>query len=208
MKEWIPLLQTLVWPIFILFFFYYFRGGATELLAALIERVKAGASLELPGGVKVGEMPRSLDDDKLHDKITSAVTNVLRAEVSGERLNDLVHKFEQQIEEAFLTIDSKSLLGSDVEPWKVPYRRFRTVSALLNDIWATIRDKGHYLPSLSLGSAWVLEINGKYLTEQNVGIRWARKHGKDIDDRPLQAVGIEPGMTLKVVPPTKASNLS
>ena len=202
MREWIPLLQTLVWPTFIFALLLWRHRDLVEIMTEVKERLKAGAEVEFPGG-KLGGKPMPLDEDNLLEIVKSVLRSVLQTELPGERVSNVVQKVEQRIEqEAFLTVDSTPLLGPTVEPWTVPYYRFGTVSALLNDIWATIRKRGHHLPSLSFGSVWVLEVDGRRLTEQDVGIRWAHNQGKEFDDRPLKHpdVAIKPGMQLRVVP--------
>lgn len=55
MREWIPLLQTLVWPLFIILLIVWFRPTFVKILAAIADRIKSGAPIEVgPGGVKIG----------------------------------------------------------------------------------------------------------------------------------------------------------
>ncbi len=55
MAEWIPLLQTLVWPLFVLGLLLWFRNHASALLGAVAERVRSGAPVDVgPGGLKLG----------------------------------------------------------------------------------------------------------------------------------------------------------
>ncbi|HEX8454941.1 MAG TPA: pYEATS domain-containing protein [Longimicrobium sp.] len=62
MEEWIPLLQTLVWPIFVLSLVFYFRGTCSTILHAIAERIKSGSSLEAgPSGFKLGAITKELE---------------------------------------------------------------------------------------------------------------------------------------------------
>ncbi len=204
MAEWIPLLQTLVWPTFLFIFVIWRRQDIVAILRVLKERIEKGAAIELPGGWKVGELPQPIDNDKQFDKVINALQSALQTILSPEQIKDVTAKAEFEIrQEAFLTIDATPLLGTTVEPWIVPYTRFSTVSSLLNDIWVTIRQHGYPLPNLSFGSAWVLQVDRRRLTEQDIGIRWARKYtNKEFDERPLDHpdIGIKPGMQLNIVP--------
>lgn len=55
MKDWIPLLQSLVWPVVLIGLAIWFRGGVKLVLNAISERIKGGASFEAgPSGIKIG----------------------------------------------------------------------------------------------------------------------------------------------------------
>lgn len=57
MAEWIPLLQSMVWPLFIVAVILRFRGSFAFILTALAERVRSGAPVEVgPGGLKIDEV--------------------------------------------------------------------------------------------------------------------------------------------------------
>ncbi|GAA4529648.1 pYEATS domain-containing protein [Amycolatopsis samaneae] len=54
MKDWIPLFQSLVWPVFIAVLVFAFRSAIRKLLASVNARVAKGDHLEVgPGGVKL-----------------------------------------------------------------------------------------------------------------------------------------------------------
>lgn len=56
LKDWIPLLQSLVWPIFLGLFLIAVRVQVRELLHAIQERVARGASLQVgPSGLTLGQ---------------------------------------------------------------------------------------------------------------------------------------------------------
>jgi hypothetical protein len=48
-KDYIPLLQTLVWPVFWLLIFLIFRRQLTELFRLLLQQIEKGASVEVAG---------------------------------------------------------------------------------------------------------------------------------------------------------------
>ena len=59
MKDWIPLLQSLVWPLFVLGLVVWFRAGLKTVLAAIAERIRSGAPFEAgPSGIKIGAVDR------------------------------------------------------------------------------------------------------------------------------------------------------
>ena len=55
MKEWIPLLQTLVWPVFVAALLFWGRSAVRTLIEAAGDRIRKGAPVELgPSGLKLG----------------------------------------------------------------------------------------------------------------------------------------------------------
>lgn len=55
MKEWIPLLQSLVWPLFIIGLAIWFRAGIKVVIIAIADRIRSGAPFEAGlGGIKLG----------------------------------------------------------------------------------------------------------------------------------------------------------
>lgn len=64
MEVWIPLLQSLVWPLFIGLLILFFRGWFRELLDAIKKRVESGSEVSVgPGGFTLGSAPK-MDDPK------------------------------------------------------------------------------------------------------------------------------------------------
>jgi hypothetical protein len=54
-KDWIPLLQALVWPVVLVGLLIWFRGAVKQVLSAIGERVRSGAPFEAgPSGIKIG----------------------------------------------------------------------------------------------------------------------------------------------------------
>ncbi len=58
MKDWIPLLQELIWPIFIGLLIYLNKSWFKEILDTVKERVKVGSEFNIgPSGISVGKAP-------------------------------------------------------------------------------------------------------------------------------------------------------
>jgi prokaryotic YEATS domain len=70
MKEWIPFLQDLIWPIFIAFMFLLNRSWFKELLDTVNKRIKEGGELNIgPSGISVGKAPVLPEKVDNHDII-------------------------------------------------------------------------------------------------------------------------------------------
>ena len=62
MAEWIPLFQTLVWPIFVIVIVFYFRSTCSTILQAIATRVESGASVKAgPTGFELGAITKDLE---------------------------------------------------------------------------------------------------------------------------------------------------
>lgn len=63
MTDWIPLLQTLVWPIFLAIIIINFRKSFEQLLQSVKKRIEEGSSLDVgPSGFTLGSAPQLPDD--------------------------------------------------------------------------------------------------------------------------------------------------
>lgn len=59
MTDWMPLFQTLVWPVFVLVVFVIYRKPIKQLIQIVTERVSKGADFSIgPQGVTVGSAPK------------------------------------------------------------------------------------------------------------------------------------------------------
>jgi hypothetical protein len=59
MEAWIPLLQSLVWPVFIGLMILAFRGWFRDLLEVIRRRVESGSEVSVgPGGFSLGSAPK------------------------------------------------------------------------------------------------------------------------------------------------------
>ncbi len=75
MKEWIPFLQELVWPLFLAVLVLLARGPLKRLLKAFEDRVAAGAEFEAgTSGIRVGAVPKlaEMASSPLVSKTTNA----------------------------------------------------------------------------------------------------------------------------------------
>ncbi|WP_164503544.1 pYEATS domain-containing protein [Pleionea sediminis] len=92
MKEWIPLMQSLIWPIFITVVIYKFRSRFDEILEAVKVRIEKGSPFNVgPGGINLGSAPQLPDDPEPEEMIDDGV------EVSAAP--ELIEK-EQKIEQS------------------------------------------------------------------------------------------------------------
>jgi hypothetical protein len=99
MAEWIPLFQTLVWPIFVIALVVYFRTTWSTILGAIAERIRSGASIKAgPGGIELGAITAVVKQEvnKLEqDVVDLLISTVLDAyeyvtlqKIRGDRPND------------------------------------------------------------------------------------------------------------------------
>jgi hypothetical protein len=59
MTDWIPLFQTLVWPVFVIIMFFVYRKSIKQLIQIIAERISKGADFSIgPQGVTVGSAPK------------------------------------------------------------------------------------------------------------------------------------------------------
>ena len=56
MKDWVPFLQTLVWPVALGLLVYWNKGSLKRVIAALATRIEEGAPIKA-GGVEIGAAP-------------------------------------------------------------------------------------------------------------------------------------------------------
>ena len=91
MKDWIPFLQSLVWPAFLAALIYVYRKWFQEVLAVIKKRIEEGGGFSVgPTGFGMGAAPKLPDQPDPEDMIDDE---------SVERSNpDLLVK-EQEIEE-------------------------------------------------------------------------------------------------------------
>jgi len=101
MKDWIPLLQTLVWPVFLGLLILFYRKWFHDVLNLIKERIEAGSEFNLgPSGVGIGAAPKLPDEPEADDIIDDGT------EVSSPP--DLIEK-EKQLEEEAKIKPEKSL---------------------------------------------------------------------------------------------------
>jgi hypothetical protein len=99
-----------------------------------------------------------------------------------------------------LVIDTTPLVGAEGREVNVRYPVFGSVSDLLDEIYLYLAGT---VPASSFGSLWALRERGSGKLFKDMGRTWARTAlNNPTDYRPLEEVGINPGMELEVIPLT------
>jgi hypothetical protein len=97
-----------------------------------------------------------------------------------------------------IAINTKPLLGAKGKMHLFFYDKYRAVSELLDELWASMRDGP---PPGTYGVQWVLRDTGSGQTLNAMGRRWAWQQGKGrTDERPLFEAGLLPGQMLEAAP--------
>jgi len=70
LRELVPLMQTMVWPLFLGILIFIFRGWFKEVLELIRQRIEAGSELGVgPSGLTIGPIPRLPDDPSAEELI-------------------------------------------------------------------------------------------------------------------------------------------
>jgi hypothetical protein len=178
---------------------YAFRLGvvlnkATQHINSLIySNMQSTIRASLTSGDVVSELAETVaSKDREQD------TNQAKAKVARILANVADRTIKTITQESFLTVDSRPLLGRNGGMWQIAYEQFPTVSDLLDDVWLSISE---YVPSMQYGILWAFREpkSGRVLKE--MGRTWAvTTLMGTLDSRPLEEVGIRPGMTLEAIP--------
>jgi hypothetical protein len=149
-------------------------------------------------------------DDKIEQKITQLLTSEQLVEklssLQGEQLTEALENAAANIsdeirETNFFTV-SFTQIAPNLDDLTMPIDAFPTFSALLNSIWFRL---GPAVEPFTYGTSWVLrdKASGKVfkaLWMSDVpGRRKRQKLKPHYDYRPLEEVGMQPGMILEVV---------
>lgn len=117
-------------------------------------------------------------------------------------IEDTESQIERLHKQNTLTIDSRPLLGIDEgKVLELRYDSFETVQELQDEIYFTLLEK--YVSPYTYKIHWLLRSIESRKVFKAIGTQWAKGQGLDEDTRPLDEVGIEPGMTLEIVSPKK-----
>jgi hypothetical protein len=84
MEIWIPLIQSLIWPIFIAVLLFLFRSWFKQFLEAVKNRIESGSEMSVgPGGFVLGSAPR-LDEQENSEieHVDTAITKHIKTTVS------------------------------------------------------------------------------------------------------------------------------
>jgi hypothetical protein len=91
MKDWIPFLQTLVWPAFLGILIFSFRRWFQEVLAIIKRRIEEGSEFNVgPTGFGMGSAPKLPDEPDAEDIIDDGSRQVESPELIAQ---------EQKLEE-------------------------------------------------------------------------------------------------------------
>jgi len=86
MKDWIPFLKSLVWPVFITIILIWARKWFKETLEAIKERIKQGSELRVGReGIVVGTAPKLESEDKT-ELLTKAEAQIAKKESAEEEM--------------------------------------------------------------------------------------------------------------------------
>lgn len=91
MKDWIPLLQSLIWPAFLAVLIFVFRDWFKDVLKIIKRRIEEGGELGLgPTGLSLGSAPRLPDDPTPEEIIDDGETTEAAPElIERERAIEL-----------------------------------------------------------------------------------------------------------------------
>lgn len=64
-KDWIPLVNKLVWPVFIVLLLLVFQSQVREIYKVLLDAMKAGRSIKVGGFLELGELARDTQISQL-----------------------------------------------------------------------------------------------------------------------------------------------
>ncbi len=82
MKDWIPLINKLVWPVIIGIVLLIFHSEVSEMYDLTVNRIKSGGSIEIGGFFKLGDNATNTEIKELSDANLSI--DVLDANLSIE----------------------------------------------------------------------------------------------------------------------------
>lgn len=82
MKEWIPLVQILIWPVFIAVLLLAIRPYLVTILKSIAERIKHGDPFQAgPGGISLGQSERKLTRMQEAPAATADTMTTINAQV-------------------------------------------------------------------------------------------------------------------------------
>jgi hypothetical protein len=107
-------------------------------------------------------------------------------------------RFEAAVEESSVTVSLETLKPSS-EPLQIPVDKETRIDRFLNQIYFALSP---VVKPFTYDQAWTLvDDQGNEYTE--MGTRWAEQQNLKADNRPVIAVGIEPGTRLMAVPKSR-----
>lgn len=147
-------------------------------------------------------------EQSIRDSLTSSdIINEVRVAGKGrgrtqEEITEIIDSVASETLEAikkknFITVDTRPLLGTKGDTWRVPYDKFFSVSSFIDYVWFSLQP---HIESMKYGVTWALRdvSSGKVFKE--AGRTWASKHTNDpFDSRSLSSIGITPEIKLEAI---------
>jgi hypothetical protein len=119
MTEWIPLLQTLVWPIFITIFILFARPQIVQILKSIATRIERGDPFQAgPSGLSLGSSePKLTRLDEVNEKPSLSVEVSTETSISTEQRPEIqqTSKSPKQYENVLYLIHSVSAPRVDTD---------------------------------------------------------------------------------------------
>lgn len=203
---------VLLFPLLIAGLFFFILWNKSWVLYSPAEY---GTGTEVKDYVReMSSNKKSLDELQLYPQIQQSIREALTSQQVVMELSKLIvregdtaqetvtnilsdaatNAEEKILSHAFLTIDTRTF-STKGHVWQVPYDYYDSISVLLNDIYFTLKPG---VPPATYGITWLLRDRANGQVFKDMGLRYAKKHGKVMDDRTLKAVGIKPGTTLEI----------
>lgn len=179
--------------------FYAPRDYGSEIdpqkyIAAMSARVTDSTSRLFNNLPEIIERAASRDADLR--QIVSQLSHS-KANVSADQvLRTFSDTIAQEIAQSeIISVDLAEFGGDEI---KVPCSSDLVISDFLNIVFFEI-EKTYPLPGFTYGTTWVLEDKSSKKRFFDMGSVWARKNNREIDERPLDAKGLAPGIALKAI---------
>ncbi len=126
---------------------------------------------------------------RMFDARMSALSkDLIVAEAVESAREDFRHRFVEI---------SYGQMDNDVVSVQIPVHEDTTVQEFLNEVWSFAPE---WIPPYTYGDKWLLVDPGKGRSYHEMGAHWARRNGKESDDRMLYGTGISAGDMLQAVP--------
>lgn len=143
MKDWIPLLQSLVWPIFIAILVVRFRRQFEEILNSVKKRIEEGSSVGVgPGGITLGSAPQLPDDPEPEEMIDDGEDETSSPTPAKKEMSFSDVSREDPVEKLQLTHTSRYL---KMKNGRAYYRIIVSLSPYQTDVLADVEKVIYFL---------------------------------------------------------------
>lgn len=140
-------------------------------------------------------------EQTLDSNIDAAISTTTIDDIgTQEGRNRVAQSIKESIRKsAFISIDTRPLLGDEGQLYELPFVAFSSVGDLTNQIYFLIND---YVRPFEYGHTWVMKDAKSGQTIKNSRIITGAERGVPCPDkRGLKEAGIEPGSTIHVTRP-------